>query len=78
MNQQQIKLAQDLFHQRDRLKRLHDDAERKGGFTVAVNGSYQDEEMIGSLEALVIPAVWTLLVLVLGILIGIRMASGAS
>lgn len=46
MNQQQIKLAQELFYERDRLKKLRDDAERKGGFTVAVNGSYQDDEMV--------------------------------
>jgi len=37
-----------------------------------------DDEPIGSLEALVIPAVWTLLILVLGILIGIRWASSGS
>ncbi|ALZ84499.1 hypothetical protein APT59_09900 [Pseudomonas oryzihabitans] len=46
MNQQQIKLAQQLFSERDRLKKLRDDAERKGGFSVAVNGSYQDDEMV--------------------------------
>lgn len=37
-----------------------------------------DDEPAGSLEALIIPAGWTLLVLVLGILIGIRWASGGS
>ncbi|MDT3718451.1 hypothetical protein [Pseudomonas oryzihabitans] len=45
MNQQQIKTALALFHERDRLKKLYDDAERKGGFRVAVIGSYQDDEM---------------------------------
>lgn len=45
MNQQQIKLAHTLFHERDRLKKLHDDAERKGGFRAAILGSYQDDEM---------------------------------
>lgn len=37
-----------------------------------------DDEPIGSIAALIIPAVWTLLILVLGILIGIRWASGGS
>ncbi len=45
MNQQQIKLATTLLHERDRLKKLHDDAERKGGFRTAILGSYQDDEM---------------------------------
>lgn len=45
MNQQQIKQAQALFHERDRLKKLRDDAERKGGFRVAIYGSAQDDEM---------------------------------
>lgn len=37
-----------------------------------------DYKPIASLEALIIPATWTLLVLVLGILIGIRSASVGS
>lgn len=45
MNQQQIKQAQALFHERDRLKKLRADAESKGGFTIAVMGSYQDDEL---------------------------------
>jgi len=46
VNRQQIATAQALFAERDRLKKVRDDAEKKGGFTVAVNGSYQDDEMV--------------------------------
>lgn len=46
MNQQQIKLAGELFQQRIKLKKLLDDAEGKGGITIAVNGSYQDDETV--------------------------------
>lgn len=45
MNRQAIATAQGLFHERDRLQRLRADAERKGGFRVAVLGSYQDDEI---------------------------------
>lgn len=45
MNRQQIQTAQQLFYERDRLKKLRDDAESKGGFTIAVLGSYQDDEL---------------------------------
>ncbi|QDD91923.1 hypothetical protein [Pseudomonas oryzihabitans] len=45
MNQQQIKQAQVLFYERDRLQKLRDDAESKGGLKVAVLGTYQDEEV---------------------------------
>lgn len=45
MNQQQIKQAQALFHERDRLKKLYDDAGRKGAFRVAIYGSAQDNEL---------------------------------
>lgn len=45
MNRQAIATAQGLFHERDRLQRLRADAERKGGFRVAVLGSYQDDDI---------------------------------
>lgn len=46
MNQQQIKQAQVLFHERARLQKLRDDAESQGGLKVAVYGTYQDEEIV--------------------------------
>lgn len=48
MNQQQIKLAGELFQQRIKLKKLLEDAERKGGITVAILGTYQDDDIVAA------------------------------
>lgn len=45
MNRQAIATAQSLFYERDRLQKLSADAARAGGFTVAILGNYQDDEI---------------------------------
>lgn len=48
MNRQQIATAQSLFGERDRLQKLFDMASAKGGITVQVCGTYQDDDAVAA------------------------------
>ncbi|WP_462402271.1 hypothetical protein [Pseudomonas sp. Marseille-QA0332] len=48
MNRQQIATAERLFGERDRLQSLFDKASAKGGITLQVCGTYQEDDVVAA------------------------------